>query len=185
MDFLQNMITNQVSGQIASKTGLDPQMTQKVVNMGLPAIMGALNKNSDDPQGAQGLSSALDNHDGSILDNLSSALGDNAQSTQTDGAKILGHILGNKQENINSQISNDSGIDTGKVMQILSLLAPIVMGYLGKQKTESNLDASGISSLLTNQTKAAGFLDNPLVKGFIDKDGDGNVMNDLMGMLKK
>ena len=65
------------------------------------------------------------------------------QTRQTNAGGILGHILGGNQGNVTQQISNQSGLNMGQVAQILMFLAPIVMGYLGKQKQQNNLDAGG------------------------------------------
>ncbi len=84
------------------------------------------------PQGAEGLLGALKSkHDGSILDNLGGLFAGGVDSNvMEDGGKILGHVLGNKQRNVEKALSQKSGIDAGSVANILKVAAPILMGVL-------------------------------------------------------
>ena len=163
--------------------------------MALPAILGGLANNAASPQGAQSLNNALErDHDGGILDNLgglgSLIFGQQNQPEppprQADAGGILGHIFGNNQGQVAQQISNQSGLNMGQVAQILMILAPIVMGYLGRQKQENNLDAGGLSQILgqqqqqIQQTPQGGFLER-----MFDSDGDGSVSDDIASMAFK
>jgi hypothetical protein len=68
---------------------MSPEQSKKAVSMAMPLLMGAMAKNSEQPQEAENINKALDKHDGSILDNLdiSSLL------SRDDGSKIVNHIL--------------------------------------------------------------------------------------------
>ena len=64
------------------------------------------------------------------------------------------------------------------------------MAYLGKEKQQSNTGASNLNSLLSNlilgsqkSRTGGGVMD--MISGVLDKDGDGDVMNDLMNMFGK
>jgi hypothetical protein len=66
----------------------------------------------------------------------------------------------------------------------MTKLAPLVLGVLGQAKQQNGLDAEGIAGLLGNTTQTQSG-DNPfmgMVTKFLDQDGDGNVMDDLIGM---
>jgi hypothetical protein len=49
---------------------MSPEQSKKAVEMAMPMLMGALAKNTSDTQGAESLDKALEQHDGSILDNI-------------------------------------------------------------------------------------------------------------------
>ncbi len=73
----------------------------------------------------------------------------------------------------------------GQVAKLLITLAPIVMGFLGKQKKEQGLNAGGISDLLTGQQQQAQSSGNPMIdmaSKMLDQDGDGSVVDDLASM---
>jgi hypothetical protein len=195
---LQDLLGQQQGGQavdqISRNVGAEPSAVNSVIQMALPAILGGLANNAANPEGAQSLNNALEqDHDGSILDNLGGLGGlifgsqqqqPTAPPRQADAGGILGHIFGNNQGQVAEKISNQSGLNTGQVAQILMMLAPIVMGYLGKQKQEQNLDAGGLSNWLGGQQQQiqqnapqGGFLESML-----DRDGDGSTMDDIASM---
>ena len=99
MDTITQLLLQQLSGgaisQIGQKIGADQQTTNSALSVALPLLVSALAKNSSQPDGAQSLHKALSNdHDGSILDNLSGFLSDPAAA---NGTGILKHILGGQQ----------------------------------------------------------------------------------------
>ena len=143
-------------GQISQTAGLDPSTTASVIQTALPAILGGLANNAATPDGAESLNNALDqHHDGSLLDNLgglsSMIFGGDTQAApppQADAGGILGHIFGNAQGQVAQQVSNQTGVSTGQVAQVLMMLAPIVMSYLGRQKQQQGVDAGGLGGLI-------------------------------------
>lgn len=191
MDFtnlIQGAIGQQIIGSAASHLGINESQAQTAVSAAVPFLLSALNKNAQNG-GADGIASALGQHDGSILDNLSGFLGQGGN--QQDGLGILGHVLGNKQQNVEAAISQESGLNMGQVTQILVLVAPIVMGYLGKQKQTEGLDSNGIAGLLgglvggsSASTANQGGINLGGFEKLLDQDGDGQLgIGDAMGLL--
>ena len=136
-DLLGQQQGTEASNQISQSLGANPTVTNAAIQMALPMILNGLANNAKDPQGAENLNSALQQHDGGILDSLGSLLGGN-QTANNDGLGILGHIFGGNQGAVAQQVSKNSGMDIGQVAQLLITLAPIVMGYLGRQKQQQN-----------------------------------------------
>ena len=190
MDFtnlIQGAIGQQIIGSAANQLGINESQAQSAVSAAVPFLLSALNKNAQNG-GAEGISAALDNHNGGILDNLSGFLGQGGN--QQDGLGILGHVLGSNQQNVESAISKQSGLNMGQVTQILALVAPIVMGYLGKQKQSEGLDSNGIAGLLgglvggSNATANQGGINLGGFEKLLDQDGDGQLgIGDAMGLL--
>lgn len=188
-DLLGQQQGSQAVDQISQQVGAQPSMVNSAIQMALPMILNGLANNASTPQGAQSLDNALSNdHDGSILDNLGGLGGmifGGQQSSQTNAGGILGHILGGSQGQVAQQVSNQTGLNTGQVAQILMMLAPIVMGYLGRQKQQQGLDSDGLSNWLGGQQQqiqqqapqSGGFLNN-----ILDRDGDGSSMDDIASM---
>ena len=101
---------------------------------------------------------------------------------------MLGHILGGNQSNVENRISASSGLGGSQVQMLMSLLAPILMGMLGKKKKEQNVSDNKINDLtdllkggLSQGSSGGSLMD--LAKGMLDKDNDGSIMDDLMGGL--
>ena len=101
-----------------------------------------------------------------------------------DGAGILGHLLGNKQPQVENAISNKAGIDAGSVAQILKVAAPVLMGVLGKQTRENNIsDGSSMNTLLGSMLGGQPKENQSLITTLLDADGDGSVLDDVAGMV--
>ena len=191
-DLLGQQQGSQAVDQISQQVGAPPSAVNSAVQMALPMILSQLANNAATPQGAESLNNALeqDHSGGGILDSLgglgglaSSILGGGQTTPQTNAGGILSHIFGSSQGQVAQQVSNQTGLGTGQTAQILMMLAPLVMGYLGRQKQQQGLDAGGLSNMLgqqqqqIQQSPQGGFLSNML-----DRDGDGSSMDDIASM---
>ena len=184
-DLLGQQQGSEATNQISQQIGANPTVTNMAIQMALPMILNSLANNAQQPQGAENLNNALQQHDGGILDNLGSFLGGGNQTRSDDGIGILGHIFGGNQGAVAQQVSQKSGMDIGQVAQLLITLAPIVMGFLGKKKQEQNLDANGLQNMLGQQQQAMQASGNPMmdmVSGMLDRNHDGSSMDDLASM---
>ena len=171
--------------KLTSQIGGTEGQVKNGLEAALPAMLAALNKNTGTEKGAEALNNALEKHDGSILNNLSGYL---SSPDLKDGTGILNHLFGNQTTNVANAISQSSGLDTNGSMKMLQMLAPIVLGALGQQKKENNLDAGGLNALtsmlsgtLGGNEKASGIMG--LVTNMLDANKDGNVVDDIMGMV--
>jgi hypothetical protein len=183
LDNLQQMLGGGAVQQISQKVGADEGQTAGVIQAALPLLLGAMARNAASPEGAQSLAGALDrDHDGSILDNVMGFFGSGDTS---QGAGILGHVFGQKQETVQNELGNRFGLSAGQVGQILMMLAPVVLGMLGRTKQQQGLDAGGLSGMLAEQSvnaqQASGMMG--MLNNLLDRDGDGTAMDDIAGMV--
>jgi hypothetical protein len=65
------------------------------------------------------------------------------------GAAILRHLLGPRRLTIERRLSQVTGLAVHKVGQLLTMLAPLVMGALGRAKRELGLNQRGLTTVLT------------------------------------
>jgi len=187
LDLLNSDLGKTIISGVSGSTNTDQNKTSSVLSMALPVLMKAMERNASTPEGAQGLMGALKGkHDGSILDNLSGLFGGGVnEDVKTDGSKILGHILGGKQQGVQQVIGQKAGIDAGSVGEILKVAAPLLMGVLGKQSRQNNVSSqSDLGGLLggllggNNAKQEQSFLEQ-----ILDADGDGSVVDDVAGMV--
>src|SRR5687767_11796982 len=195
-DLLGPQQGSQAIDQISQNVGAEPSAVNQAIQAALPMILGGLANNASDPQGAQSLNNALEqDHDGSLLGNLgglSDMIFGGQQAAppprQADAGGILGHIFGNSQGQVAEQVSTQSGLGKGQVAQILMMLAPIVMNYLGQQKRDQGVGADGLGGLLGGllggQSAAMPSSGIPAAgsAGWLDRDGDGSSMDDIASM---
>lgn len=186
LDLLNSDTGKTIISGVAGSTGQDTNKTSSVLTMALPVLMKAMQRNAATPQGAESLKSALNKHDGGILDNLGDLFNGGVNSdVLQDGNKILGHVLGNKQQGVEKVIGQKAGMDTSAVADILKTAAPILMGLLGKQSRQENVNSSSdLSGLLggllggSSAQKEQSFLEQ-----ILDADGDGSIVDDVAGMI--
>ncbi len=186
MDMLTQTLGTTAVNHMAQKMGVDSKLTRAAISLAVPMLIKSLAKNASSKEGARSLNNALErDHDGSLLDNLTGFLDGNRQQQQktTDGAGILRHLLGDRRSNVEQVISRDTGLDSNTTQGLLETLAPIVLGQLGKQKREKNLDDFDIAMLLKDEERRQELEQTPEQRGFIgsllDKDGDGKIDADI------
>ena len=187
LEGLAGKLDGEVLEQISRQIGADPATTANAVEMALPVLLGGLANNAASPEGAGALDAALAaDHDGGLLDNLGALFGGVGTNPRSlDGAGIIDHIFGGRQEAVQGGIERSTGLDRGQVFQLLAVLAPLVMAYLGKRKRDAGLDAGGIGGELQQERermeqKEPGL--GGLFGQLFDQNGDGSVVDDVMRM---
>jgi hypothetical protein len=172
---------------LSQQIGGEPGQTQSAVQAALPVLVGALANNSAQPQGAMALAGALMGHDGGILGNLAQSV--LSPGHAQDGAGILGHLLGGKQSSAADAIGSHSGLSASQSSTLMTLLAPVVMGALGKHVAQNGLDAGGLTSFLGGQKSVAQASHGSLLTSILDRDGDGSIVGEAaqlgMGLLNQ
>ena len=187
LDLLNSDMGKTIINGVAGQTNQPESKTNDVLTMALPVLMQAMKRNATSQQGAEGLLNALNSkHDGSILDNLNGLFEGGVDAhVMDDGGNILKHVLGNKQQHVENAIGARAGMDSSSVANILKVAAPILMGMLGKQTREKQVNsASGIEELLggllsSNSPKN----EQSFLESILDADGDGSVIDDVAGMV--
>jgi hypothetical protein len=183
-DVLQQALSGGAINQISQAIGADEQTTGTAIQSALPMLLSGLASNSQSEQGASSLLGALDrDHDGSALDDIAGLVGNLAQG-QSGGDSILGHIFGGQTSSIAQGVSQASGLDASKVGSLLSMLAPIVMGAIGRTQRESGIGAGDLAGLLGGAAQQFGGGDlMGMVSNLLDRDQDGSPVDDVLGML--
>jgi hypothetical protein len=189
LQLLQSQMGGDVLKQLSGQVGASEEQTSSALNGAVSALLTGLSKNIQTPEGANGLLGALDrDHDGSIFDDIQGFLGGNAQAANpaaANGMGILKHVLGGNQGNIAEAIAKMSGLDSSKAGSLLTMVAPLVLGALGKAKAaQPQGQGSNILDLITKtqQTQTQQSPVGGIFEKLLDRDGDGQVMDDLLSM---
>lgn len=192
MQLLQNQLSGGMIEQLSKQIGIeDTQQTEVAVNGIIGTLVNAMAKNASTPEGAMSLMGALTkSHDGSLLDNLFGMLGSGNDSNAMGGLGILSHVLGGNISSVINMVSKVSGLDKNKTGSLLLTLAPVVMGALGKMRSQQQISQpQGVLDILMNGAKTANEKivqhqpsNQSIFSRILDQDGDGNVMDDIAGM---
>jgi hypothetical protein len=182
-DLLGQSLGSDAVTQISQTLGTDEGTASNAIQAALPMLLTGLARNSSTPDGAQSLMGALErDHDGSVLDNLAGSLGGGGTDI---GQAILGHIFGSRQNVAANGLSQASGLDAGRSIQLLALLAPIVMGALGRTSRQQGLDAGSLAGMLGGQAEQMAGNASPLLGALnqlLDADKDGSALDDIAGI---
>ena len=211
---LMDMLTRTNDGagiaQVAQQFGLDESQAQAAVSALLPALSSGLRRNVSQPGGLEALMGALQNgNHGELLDNPERLT---SEETVQDGNAILGHILGSRDVSraAASRASEQTGISSDLLKQILPVVASMAMGALSKQTEDQSIAGmltsalsgaapqagtrsggggllGGLMGALGGANDQAGASQNPLgsLGNLLDADGDGNSMDDIFDMLNR
>ena len=140
---LNDLLSGEVLEALAKSTGASKKDTSSVLANALPTLMKSMASNASTKEGAKSLEKALDDH--TTDDALSTLLGN---IDTKDGAKILGHILGNNSDSVKSTVSKKSGVDSDLTSTILASAAPLLLSALGSEKKKSKSKSDDLADLI-------------------------------------
>ena len=119
--------------QIAQQLGVDPAKAREAIGLAVPAILGGMQANAQDPGGEKSLAEALGQHDDDLADGVLDGNDSIDRVDTADGDKIVGHIFGDNRDQVVNQLSGASGLGGGLVGKLLPMLAPVIMSYIAKR----------------------------------------------------
>lgn len=178
-----DLINNQSTlNKLGQSVGVEPSRVQQLTQIGMPVLLQALGRNTNTTEGATSLASALDQHQNDNVDDVEGFLNN---VNPDDGAKMLQHIFAGNSDRVHNNLAKQTGLETGQVSGIMTQLAPLLLGALGQQKKQQNLDSSGISGLLgglLDQGGNSGLMG--MVSNLLDSDHDGSIVDDVGSLLQ-
>ncbi len=179
-DMIMNYLKDQAIDQVSKKIWIDPSLLQwQWWDDAIGSLVTGLFRNTQKEEWLEELDRAVQkDHDWSLFDDITSML-----SKGEEGKKIVWHILWNKQGAIAELMAKKLGISVEQASSLLGFVAPMVMWYLWKTKSETGGDAKALKKIiqdeeeeLTKESKTPS-----LVLNLLDKDGDGDVdINDFI-----
>jgi hypothetical protein len=116
--------------QLAAQLGVDEATAEEAARQAIPALLGGMQANAEDPAGARSLAGALGDHPSNLIEGGV----DLDQVDAHDGQKIVGNIFGPNQDQVAQTLGGNLGGQAGElVRRLLPILAPIVLAYLSKR----------------------------------------------------
>ncbi len=133
------------TAELTKQTGASDSQINTLMKDALPALLGAMQNNAKDSNGAAGLSKALDDH---ANDDISDIAGFLKNVDMKDGAKILSHVFGSNESKVENALAEKSGLSTDQVVKSLSSIAPLLLSFLGKEKKSKSSNDGDLLSML-------------------------------------
>jgi uncharacterized protein DUF937 len=149
--FFGPVIVNKIAGSL----GINSTVAQRAIAAAAPAILAAIAGKTMQPGGAKSLTETIGKQDPSILSKLGDAIGSPQQAGAVEaGNSALGALFGSTIAGaLASALTKYTGIGSNSASSLLGLMTPAILGTLGREQKTSNLDATGLATLLQSQSK--------------------------------
>jgi len=156
LKLLQDQMGSAVVDQASKFLGESSSNTSAGLSALLPSLLGGLMSKGSTESGASGIMDMITkgNYDGSILDNLGNVFsGGSSTSNFMNAGSLLTSSLfgGSKLGSVLDVVTKATGMRRSSSSSLMNLLAPIVMGLIGKQVKKGGLNASGLMNMLMGQ----------------------------------
>ena len=186
-------VLNQLGGlqSVARELGIDEQQAAAGASALLPALLGGFKKQAQaQPTGLDGLAGMLGHlGGGSLLDDVLSPQPTNVGR----GNDVLGQIFGSPDvsRTVAHNAASSSGLDPALLKKMLPMLAMLVAGVMAKQGSgQASAQAApgmggGLGDLLGGLLGQGGGAKSQGLAGMLDMNGDGNPLDDIMGLANK
>ena len=163
---LINLLKDYITPDLISKAGSflnesDNGISSAVSGI-IPTLIGGIANHASESEGSANslLDSAKSIFNSGLLNNTSSLFGN--ADLLSKGASLINTVFGGKSSSVIDTISNFAGVKSSTSSSLMSMLAPLALGLLGKKSSEDNLNGSSFANLLSGQT---GFIKNALPSG--------------------
>lgn len=127
-DILEQLPVNDIAAQL----GVTPEQAEAATRQALPALLGGMAANAEDPGGADSIAEALEQHPplrGTV---------DLSGVDTDDGHRIVRHVFGDSRDEVADRLAGTSqaaGLSGDLMKRLLAILAPVVLSYLAGRLT--------------------------------------------------
>jgi hypothetical protein len=175
---------------VARELGVSPQQAESGAAALLPAILGGFKKQAQAQGGVAGLGGLLGQlGGGGLLDNVLAPEPTNVGL----GNNVLGQIFGTKDvsRTVAANAASKTGLDPALLKKLLPVIAMMAAGYMAKQSGGGAAQAApaggGLGGLLGGLLGGGGGgrAQGGGLASMLDADGDGNPLDDILGMAGK
>jgi hypothetical protein len=179
VSLIMQFLTPDIIARIAATLGLGRTETEAGVSAAVPALLAAFSGVADKPGGSQSLVDAIKNQSG-VLDSVVSMVGGGSPSSLVDkGSNLLSSLIGSHDQSaLAGAVGKFAGIGQSTGSSLVGMLAPVVMGVIGRQIGSRGLDAGSVGSLLASQKEQ---IAQALPQGFAKLLGDTGILDSLDG----
>ena len=143
IDLIKGQLGPALVSQAATQFGESESGISKAISGLLPAIVGGMANNADNPEVVDAITGAASS---GILGNL---LGGSSNNSLI--STVLTAIFGDKIGSLVNAVSSFSGVSNSTSSSLLNMVTGATLGSVGKYAADNDLGASGISSLLGDQ----------------------------------
>ncbi len=165
LEMIKGAVGTQLTASASKLLGESSEGTQSALGAILPALLGGMATQGATMDGATKLLGAINSPtvDANVMSGLSGMLagGDATNALTSSGTQLLSGLFGDKVSGLTNAISSASGLKSASVGSLLAMVAPLVFGFMKNHAAQTNLNASGLMSLMASQNEhLAGAVDS-------------------------
>ncbi len=178
---------------LSDKIGLPENTLRMIISIAVPLLLMKLTNNASSQNGAGSLLGALSQHRGT--DSVDAQL---KSADVEDGAKIIGHILGDQQDDLVKAVAAQANVNPQDVNNVLGNISPTILNGLSSATQAASqqqsagvdlsdgFDLSDMMGLMGAASGPAGFSDpamglGDLLGGSSGAGDMGSLFGSLMG----
>ena len=162
LDSLMSLVTPQIAGSLASRLGESEGAVKNGLTASSASLLSALANRSGDTGFLSQILGLLNGPGASGLLGSLAGMASGGGASEL-GSKLLSMALGSQQSAATDLIARAAGVKGSSASGLLSMAAPLVLGFLGKRVSEGSLSAGSLGKLLSAEVPS---LQSSLPSGF-------------------
>jgi hypothetical protein len=147
LDSLKSCLNSDAVASISEQLAESPSRVSTALSAAVPSILASLGSTATSHEGARSLMDAIRGTDDRLCGQGADAFRTGGQGLMQSGSQSMASLLGQgKVESIISAVSKFSGMGSGGVKNLINMILPMVLGFLGRSTSSAGVhDASGLA----------------------------------------
>jgi OOP family OmpA-OmpF porin len=142
-------------GGIADALGESEQTVSRGMQLTVATVLGGMASKSNDPSLLRKILDMAPSGTGETsLSNLAANIADSNSPLMSAGRGILSTLFGGSEGMLTRALSAGTGLQSGMTSTLLTMAAPMVMGFVGKRVRDQGLSMAGLGNLLQGEIPA-------------------------------
>lgn len=150
---LLNMVDSRTIGDVANTLGAPTQAISRAMEPTIASLLSGLTSKSDNPgMLRQILDSVPSAATRGSWSSIVTAASDPNSSLMTAGKHLLSTLFGGGESVVTNGISRASGLSPGAAGSLLTMAAPMVIGFIARHVSDTGMSMNALASLLQRES---------------------------------
>jgi OmpA-OmpF porin, OOP family len=149
---LLNMLDKHTVGEVANALGQPQASVARAMESSVATILGGIASKSEDSGALQKMLEMVPGTGAISWSQIASSVADPNSSLMATGKRLLTAIFGSSEKTVTSGISRESGLPSGAIATLLSMAAPLVVGFIGKRVRDGGMTMDGLANALQRES---------------------------------
>jgi OmpA-OmpF porin, OOP family len=148
---LLNMLDERTVNTVAQALGQPAESVSRAMAPSIAALLSGVASKSADPEALRRILEIVPSTSGVSWSQIASSCSDPNSSLMAGGKRVLAALFGSGEQSVMNGISRESGLSSGAVSTLLTMAAPVVIGYLNRQVRSGAMTTASIGNLLQRE----------------------------------